>query len=847
MQVTSIFWVNCLRNRLSTSSFLLLILSAPSAHAGILNPGQTETIDNTAPVEDWTLQVGSTLIANGATTNNISATSATFVTNGASTQQLLLQTNSVMTMTGGTVTNTTGSGAAATLVGSSANITNGTLTSNGTGISLTRNIQDQIGSSATLNNTTVIGDTLGALVNGLGVINLNNGSTVTATGATSSGMRLLDATLSASDSAITGGQNGILIGTEPTPLQKSIVNLSNSTVQGGTGSAIAVGFLNFNGANVDINVLNGSKLLSGNGNVLEVKNLSTVNLNVDSSDLAGNVVVADGSTVTARLQNGATLTGDLQNVANTILDTRSSLTGNVLATAGSGATVQVDNASTLIGNVNNASRLSLDHGATMTGNVSADASGEVSLDNSSTLTGRIDNSTRLGISNGAQWVMTGNSSAQNLALNGGTVRMGGNNEFHQLNVVNLSGNGTFAMSTDLSNGNTDFLNVTGTATGQHQLQVAASGNNPLTADPVKIGNIVSGDAGFSLVNGKVDAGAFTYKLLKDNEGLFLRPDAEVSTSTNSVLAIAATAPSVLYGEMTTLNSRLGDRRLNSGGADNSASTLDSSTKNLSNGVWMRTFGNQYNVANAYGDGYTQRQNGFSLGADTQTQMGGQQWLVGAFVGSSRTDLDLKQDSSATIDSLNAGVYGRLLNTETGVYIDLVGKVNQFDNSVKVTMSDGTRTKGSYKSLGVSGSVEVGKHIRFDEGYFVEPYVQMYAASVQGKQYHLDNDMQVDADKTRSLLGKVGTSVGRQITLANGSILQPRVRAALSHEFVNNNQVEVNDSDFNNDLSTTSVEYGAGVNWLPTRKNWQIYAELGGSKGKVMDQNWNASAGISYSF
>jgi hypothetical protein len=31
---------------------------------------------------------------------------------------------------------------------------------------------------------------------------------------------------------------------------------------------------------------------------------------------------------------------------------------------------------------------------------------------------------------------------------------------------------------------------------------------------------------------------------------------------------------------------------------------DSDTTKLSNSVWVRTYGNQYNVKNAYGDGYT---------------------------------------------------------------------------------------------------------------------------------------------------------------------------------------------------------------------------------------------------
>ncbi|MCU1750309.1 autotransporter outer membrane beta-barrel domain-containing protein [Pseudomonas sp. 6D_7.1_Bac1] len=831
----------------SEASLLLLMFIGNFAQAATLPVGGSQTIDNTYPtIESWFLNPGSTLISNGAHTLDISANTGTLVANGGSTQQLSGRIGSTFTLTGVTVGNA-GPGAALLLSNSTASVNASQLTSNDIGLQLIRSNATQTGSTASLTNSSVMALNGGAFLTGFSQLNLTN-SSVQASDAASYGIRLTNAGLNATGSTIIGGHNGVQVGTEAALAQASNVTLDNSSVEGKTGSAIIVGYQGRPGINVAIDVLNGSNLIGGNGNVLEVNDGSTVGLTVDRSALTGNVVVDATSNVQARFQNGASLNGNLQNVAQVILDTQSTLTGDVLAQAGSGATVRIDNASALKGNVNNVINLTLDHGSTLTGDVLADTGGAVLLDNGSTLTGRIDNSTNLGINNSAQWVMTGNSSVQNLALKDGVVRMGANDGFQQLDVVNLSGNGTFVMGTDLSNGHTDFLNVTGNASGQHQLQVSATGNEPVSAAPVKIGNVASGDASFALQNGLVDAGAFTYKLSKDGEGLFLQPDKTVSASTNTVLAIAGNGPSILYAGLTTLNSRLGDRRLNSSGGDTSSQAMsDTAVKNLSNSVWMRTYGNQYNVSNAYGGGYTQNQSGFSLGADTQTQLGGQQWLLGAFVGSSRTDMDLKNNSTATVDSLNAGIYGTLLDTQSGMYVDVVSQVNQFNNKANVTMSDGTRTKGDYKSLGLSASVEVGKHIRFDQGYFVEPYVQVAAAAIEGKHYQLDNGLQVDAEATRSLLGKVGMSVGREIVLDNGSKLQPRVRVAVGHEFVKNNAVRVNDNDFNNNLSTTSAEYGAGLNWAPAQKNWQVYAELGASKGKTIDQEWNASAGISYNF
>ncbi|MNN18818.1 putative autotransporter precursor [compost metagenome] len=163
------------------------------------------------------------------------------------------------------------------------------------------------------------------------------------------------------------------------------------------------------------------------------------------------------------------------------------------------------------------------------------------------------------------------------------------------------------------------------------------------------------------------------------------------------------------------------------------------------------------------------------------------------------------------------------------------------------MSDGTRTKGDYKNLALSGSVEVGKHIAFENGVFLEPFTQVAAAIAQGKDYTLDNGLRVSNDHTRSLVGKVGTTVGSEMALANGGKLQPRLKVALSQEFIKNNKVTVNDTQFNDDLSATAVELGAGINWTPTKKAWQVYSEVNTSTSKTVSQDWSASVGVSYNF
>jgi len=86
-----------------------------------------------------------------------------------------------------------------------------------------------------------------------------------------------------------------------------------------------------------------------------------------------------------------------------------------------------------------------------------------------------------------------------------------------------------------------------------------------------------------------------------------------------------------------------------------------------------------------------------------------------------------------------------------------------------------------------------------------------------------------------------------VVLNNGGKLQPRLHAAVSHEFVNNNRVSVNDTDFNNDLSSTNLELTAGLNWVPANNKWQMYGEIGTSRGSKADQELGGSVGLSFNF
>lgn len=502
------------------------------------------------------------------------------------------------------------------------------------------------------------------------------------------------------------------------------------------------------------------------------------------------------------------------------------------------AQILVGAGSTLIGSngvllevVGNSSALMTVDNSALAGDVRAEAGSTANLvlDNRASLVGRLDNVAGLTLTNDSQWTMVEDSQIGSLAINGSSIRFGEPGQYQRLTVGTLAGAGTFIMDADFSTGQTDFLDVTGTATGNHALLVGSSGADPVAESQLQVVRVGAGDAQFSLLNGPVDLGAFSYELVQRGNGWFLDGSSKViSPGTASVLALFNTAPTVWYGELTSLRGRMGEVRRDQGKA----------------GAWARAYGNKYNVSDAAGSPYQQVQQGFSLGADAPLRAGDGQWLLGVMAGHSSSELDLIRGATAQVKSSYIGLYGTWLDAQTGYYFDSTIKFNHFDNSAKVSLSDGQRTKSEYSNLGVGVSLELGRHIELGDGYFIEPFTQWSAVTIGGKDYHLDNGLQAKGDDTQSVLGKVGTTLGRTLELGGGQFVQPYVRLAYAHEFVTDNEIQVNEIRFDNDLSGSRGEVGAGIA-VALSERLQLHADFDYANGDKIEQPWGANLGLQY--
>nr|WP_238539567.1 MULTISPECIES: autotransporter outer membrane beta-barrel domain-containing protein [unclassified Pseudomonas] len=694
---------------------------------------------------------------------------------GANTRSITAQSGSLLNLNGATIVGNNG-GDGVTVTSSQATIDQTTVTSDEIGLAVNRSSVAAGGSKVTVSNSQVSAQLIGSQVTGLSSLSLSN-TQIMGAASDGIGVNILGGEVSASArTTITGQATGVRMVNDAANVGGPTLSLDNSTVQGVSGSAILVD----RGTQATIVVSNGSSVLAGNGRLLDVQGSSTASMTVADSTLNGNISVADNST------------------ANLVFD-QGRITGDVLVDGSSTATV--------------------------------------TLDNLSQFTGRLDNVDSVNVNSNSNWTLTGNDSIGALGMNGGTVTFGAQDApgtYYTLNVGSLSGNGTFAMKGDFASGEHDFLNVIGASAGDFALAVAASGldaASPQALTLVRTGTLDG--ANFALAGDqRVDVGTWSYSLAsREIEGgakeWFLDPTTEViSPGARSVLALFNTAPTVWYGELSSLRSRMGELRFNGGQA----------------GGWIRTYGNKYNVADGSGVGYQQTQQGLSLGADAR--LGESQVLVGVLAGTSESDLDLNRGTSGTVKSYYVGPYLTWLDSDTGYYFDGVLKFNRFRNESKVNLSDGSRTKGDYDNWGVGGSAEFGRHIKLANDYFVEPFAQLSAVQIQGKHYTLDNDMDADGDRMRSLLGKAGATFGRNFGFGNGAVAQPYVRAAVAHEFASNNEVKVNNNVFNNDLSGSRAEFGAGVA-VAMSERWQVHADLDYAKGEHIEQPYGVNLGLRY--
>ena len=67
----------------------------------------------------------------------------------------------------------------------------------------------------------------------------------------------------------------------------------------------------------------------------------------------------------------------------------------------------------------------------------------------------------------------------------------------------------------------------------------------------------------------------------------------------------------------------------------------------------------------------------------------------------------------------------------GRYLDVIGKVSRLKNDFTVRNSLGTSLSGDYRNTGTSLSVEYGKRIKKDNGFYIDPNAELTLSRLSG--------------------------------------------------------------------------------------------------------------------
>ena len=275
-----------------------------------------------------------------------------------------------------------------------------------------------------------------------------------------------------------------------------------------------------------------------------------------------------------------------------------------------------------------------------------------------------------------------------------------------------------------------------------------------------------------------------------------------------------------------LQRRLGDVRLNSD----------------KHGVWGKYIGGKSKITD---DAYVnQTYNMAQVGYDTLRG----DWTVGGALlyGTSNNDYALGSGSGKTA---GLAVYGAK-QFKDGRYLDIIGKVNRLKNDFTVHNTLGTTLSGDYRNTGASLSVEYGKRIKKNNGFYIDPNAELTFSRLSGESFdartNTGSTVHIDSDAVNSVIGRIGVGIGKESKNSNVFL-----KAALAHEFSGKMNATYSmagepttGSEVN--LKDTWLDLELGGSWS-VRPNTYIYGTFTKNFGATVDNSYRIDAGIRHNF
>lgn len=264
-----------------------------------------------------------------------------------------------------------------------------------------------------------------------------------------------------------------------------------------------------------------------------------------------------------------------------------------------------------------------------------------------------------------------------------------------------------------------------------------------------------------------------------------------------------------------------------------------------NGIWARYLGgkNKMDKQNTY---LKQTYDIAQVGYDKKKG----NWTIGAALDYG-TGKDTYANGTGKGKLASLALYGTM-QKEDGQYIDVILKGSHIKNDYTVYNEMNHRLEGKYRTNGLSLSMEYGKRMKKENGFYIDPSIELTAGHLGGKDYDAVSDyaggkkMHIHQDGINSVIGRIGLGIGKETERSNLF-----AKIALAHEF--GGKVKSIFSAENEptsgtevDLKDSWVDVEVGGSWLVNR-NTYLYGTYTRNFGADVSSKWRIDAGIRFSF
>mgnify|MGYP000124574420 FL=1 len=437
------------------------------------------------------------------------------------------------------------------------------------------------------------------------------------------------------------------------------------------------------------------------------------------------------------------------------------------------------------------------------------------------------NGVHLEVKNGATWTTTGDSTVKEVKSNGGVIDLAGNDQNVNINnLTNGSGSGETPKATTIK---TDSINNKLTiGENENKLEVEASSKvtdsmgNDIQDGMEKLLKNINVENGNKETTVTAAAGSVTGKttITRDSDGNSGTATEDINKDNAGISEMASISLMAWRAENNDMNKRLGELRNSKG----------------EHGIWTRMVRGQskygaQNVKNQYST--------YQLGYDEKLSVD-KHWTVGAAVSYTDASSSFTKGRGEN-KSTGFAVYGSYLS-DNGSFVDLIAKAARLKNEFDVLGGAG---KGDYETNGYSLSAEYGKRFTKDNGFWIEPQVELTYGYVGAVDYLTNNDVKVRQNGMDSLVGRIGFSMGRNIKAGN-----VYARASYLYDFDGETDVTFSKNSvtrgFKQDLGGGWWEVGVGTN-INLSEATHLYFDVEKTYGGNVATPWQWNAGVRWSF